>query len=41
MTDEGWYEEAPSFDCVLADYRNTQVIFKFEDAEFSLEEITP
>jgi hypothetical protein len=39
ITDEGWYKEAPDFDCVLADYGNTQIIFKFTDAEYSLEEI--
>lgn len=40
MTEAGWYEEAPPFDCVLADYRDTQIIFKFAEAEFSLEQIT-
>ena len=39
MTEEGWYEESPPFDCVLADCGDTQIIFKFEDAEFSLEKI--
>ena len=38
-TDDGWFEEAPPFDCVIADYGDTQVLFKFEDAEFSLEKI--
>ena len=40
-TDAGWFEEAPSFDCVIADYGDTQVLFKFEEAEFSLEKISP
>ena len=39
ITEEGWYEEAPDFDCVLADYQDTQIIFKFEDTEFSLEKM--
>jgi len=39
MTEAGWFEEAPPFDCVIADHGSIQVLFKFEDAEFSLEEI--
>ena len=39
LTETGWFEEAPNFDCVIADYADTQVLFKFEDAEFTLEKI--
>ncbi len=40
LTKEGWFEEAPDFDCVIAYYGDTQVLFKYEDADFSLERIT-
>jgi len=39
FTEKGWFEEAPPFDCVIADYDDTQILFKFDDAEYSLEKI--
>jgi len=39
MTETGWFEEGPPFDCVIADVGGAQVLFKFEDAEFSVQEI--
>ena len=41
MTPEGWYEEGPEFDCVLAyqSYGGGEVVLKFDDLVFELREV--
>ena len=41
MTPEGWYEEGPEFDCVLAyqNYGGAEVVLKIDDLAFELREI--
>lgn len=39
MTETGWFEESPPFDCVIANHGSSQVLFKYEGAEFSVEKI--
>lgn len=39
LTSKGWYEEAPPFDCVIAYYEGSELLFYIDDIRFELSPI--
>lgn len=39
LTSKGWYEEAPPFDCVIAYYEGSEVLFCIDEIKFELSPI--